>query len=56
MDICEICDGSGESIYGPPGEGVCLACRGTGCARDFRDEDEVIAEIVAEMWGEDDAP
>jgi hypothetical protein len=37
--ICPDCAGSGEGMFGPPGEGCCRRCRGGGEIRDCDDDD-----------------
>ncbi len=42
--ICPACSGSGESPWGPAGEGCCYRCRGDGI---LREEDEAYEDLLA---------
>jgi DnaJ-class molecular chaperone len=38
--ICPECNGSGESLFGPPGTGRCRVCHGKGELRDYREDED----------------
>ena len=46
--ICPVCNGSGESRFGPVGKGWCEKCGGDGVLREEDDYEDLVA--MSDEW------